>query len=135
MGKTFPRVRTVSLNCFMDSPIKSPAARTYLWLSKIVRTSPAQAITFVDEKVETINDASFGMQWNFQESWPARWTLRDNLAVAHNSGANLAFANGHVETKRWRDRRTIRAPRDDGGQRGHPLDAASGYLTGTLREV
>lgn len=68
---------------------------------------------FVDEKVETINDASFGMQWDFQEGRPARWTLRDKPAVAHNSGANFAFADGHVETKWWMDRRTIRAPRDD----------------------
>ena len=113
MGKTFPRVRTVSLNCFMGSPVKSSAARTYLRLSEIVRPSPAEAITFVDEKAETINDASFGMQWDFRESRPARWTLRDKPAVAHNSGANFAFADGHVETKRWRDRRTIRAPRDD----------------------
>ena len=52
--KIFPWARTVSLNCFMGSPVKNPAARTYLWLSEIVRPSPAQAITFVDEKVETI---------------------------------------------------------------------------------
>ncbi len=113
MGSTFPRVRTVSLNCFMGSPVESPAATSYLRLSEIVKPSPAEAITFVDEKIETINDASFGMQWDFRESQPAHWTLRDKPAVAHNSGANFAFADGHVETQRWKDTRTIQAPRDD----------------------
>lgn len=65
MGKTFPRAWTVSLNCFMGSPMRSPAARTCLRLSEIVWTSPAEAIPFVDEKMETITDASFGMQWDF----------------------------------------------------------------------
>ncbi len=52
MGKTFLRVRTVWLNCFVGSPIRSLAARTYLRLSEIVRPSPTEVITFVDEKVE-----------------------------------------------------------------------------------
>lgn len=40
---------------------KEPASRTYLRLLEIVRPSLAEAITFVDKKVEMINDDSFGM--------------------------------------------------------------------------
>ena len=92
MGKTFPRARMVLLNCFMGSPVRSPAARTCLRLSEIVLSSSAEAIPFVDEKMETIIDASFGMQWDFWERWTARGTLRDKSAIAHNSVANFAFA-------------------------------------------
>ena len=54
--------------------------------------------------METITDDSFGMQWDFWERRAARGTLRDKLAIAHNSMANFAFA---------KDRRAIRAPRND----------------------
>jgi prepilin-type N-terminal cleavage/methylation domain-containing protein/prepilin-type processing-associated H-X9-DG protein len=110
---TQPRVRTVSLNCFMGSPIRSPAATSYLRMSDIVRPSPSEALTFVDERVETINDGSFGLQWPFDENQPGNWILRDKPGVSHDRGANLVFADAHVEYRRWEDRRTVNAPRDD----------------------
>ena len=108
-----PRVRTVSLNCFMGSPVKSPVATTYLRMAEIVEPSPAEAMTFVEERVETINDGSFGMQWDFDASQPDRWMLRDKPGVAHRNGAHLTFADGHVELRRWKDGRTLDPPRDD----------------------
>jgi prepilin-type N-terminal cleavage/methylation domain-containing protein/prepilin-type processing-associated H-X9-DG protein len=114
LGRTTQeRVRTVSLNCFMGSPIRSPAATTYWRMGDIVRPSPAAALTFVDERVETINDGSFALHWAFQESEPDTWTLRDKPGASHSRGANLAFADGHVEYRRWEDARTAKAPRDD----------------------
>jgi prepilin-type N-terminal cleavage/methylation domain-containing protein/prepilin-type processing-associated H-X9-DG protein len=110
---TQERVRTVSLNCFMGSPIRSPAATTYRRMGDIVRPSPAEALTFVDERVETINDGSFALQWAFKEREPGTWLLRDKPGVSHSRGANLAFADGHVEYRRWEDARTVSAPRDD----------------------
>jgi prepilin-type processing-associated H-X9-DG protein len=103
----------VSLNCFMGSPIRSPAATSYLRMSDIVRPSPAEALTFVDERVETINDGSFGLQWPFEEDNPGNWTLRDKPGISHDRGANLVFADAHVEYRRWEDRRTVNAPRND----------------------
>jgi prepilin-type processing-associated H-X9-DG protein len=32
-------------------------------------------------------------------------------ATHHNRGAVLSFADGHAESRRWRDRRTIRTAR------------------------
>lgn len=110
---TQPRVRTVSLNCFMGSPVKSPAATSYLRMGEITQPSPAQALTFVEERVETINDGSFAIQWPFDEKNPGAWMLRDKPAIAHDRAANLTFADGHVETHRWQDSRTIDAQRND----------------------
>ena len=110
---TQPRVRTVSLNCFMGSPVKSPAATTYLKLGEIIQPSPAQALTFLEERVETINDASFAIQWDFEQKKPAEWMLRDKPEVLHDGSGNLGFAEGHVESHRWLDARTLNPPRDD----------------------
>ncbi len=118
-GVTQPRVRTLSLNCFMGSPIKSPAATTYERMVEIVQPVPAQALTFVAERVDTINDGSFGMQWAFDVKQPALWTIRDKPEVAHGRSGNLAFADGHVETHRWQDARTLNAPRNDAPMPGN----------------
>jgi prepilin-type N-terminal cleavage/methylation domain-containing protein/prepilin-type processing-associated H-X9-DG protein len=112
-GLTQPRVRTVSLNCFLGSPVQSPAATTYLRLAEITQPAPAQMITFLAERVETINDGSFAMQWDFDRQQPDQWMLRDKPEVAHGQGGTLVFADGHVELRRWQDNRTVAAPRDD----------------------
>jgi len=110
---TQPRVRTLSLNCFMGSPVKSPAATTYLKLAEITQPSPAWAMTFIEERADTINDGSFAMQWPFKQDQPGGWELRDKPATLHGGSGNLAFADGHAETHRWRDSRTLKAPRND----------------------
>ena len=106
------RARTLSLNCFMGfEGMGTDAATTYLFISEI--REPSRRFTFVDERVETINDASFGMQWAFRTDRPRIWKLRDKPAIVHSEGANFAFADGHVERRQWTDPRTIDAPRDD----------------------
>lgn len=112
-------VRTVSLNCFQGSPVESPAAKTYRRLSEIIHPSPAEAFTFIEERVDTINDGSFAMQWDFDAKQSSGWILRDKPGVLHQKGANLAFADGHVEGHRWKDARTLKAPRDDAPMPGN----------------
>jgi len=107
------RVRTVSLNCFMGSPVKSPVATSYRRQGEVTRPSPAEALTFVDERVETINDGSFGMKWTFKENDPGSWTLRDKPAIVHDRSGTLSFADGHVETHRWQEACTLDAARND----------------------
>jgi prepilin-type N-terminal cleavage/methylation domain-containing protein/prepilin-type processing-associated H-X9-DG protein len=114
-----PRVRTVSLNCFLGSPVESPVATTYRKLGEIIRPGPAAMVTFVDERVETINDGSFALQWDFDARQPAAWVLRDKPGVRHRNGANLTFADGHVERRRWQDGRTLDPPRDDARMPGN----------------
>jgi len=117
-GITQPRVRTVSLNCFVGSPVDSPAARTYRRLGEVGR--PAQTFTFMDERAETINDGSFGLQWAFEAARPESWVLRDKPGTRHRGGAVIAFADGHLEVQRWRDERTLSPPRDDAPSPGNP---------------
>jgi hypothetical protein len=96
---TMPRVRTVSLNAFMGSSIQTPAAQTYRRFSDLVQLSPTEALTFLEERPETINDGAFSLQWDFKESQPSGWKVRDKPGHLHNRSGNLAF--GDVETHRW----------------------------------
>jgi len=130
---TQPRVRTVSLNCFLGSPVESPVARTYRRLGEITQPAPAEALTFVEERVETINDGSFALQWDFRPEEPGGWVLRDKPGVLHRRGAHLSFADGHVELHRWRDARTVSPPRDDGVMPGN-ADILWLQQRGTWRE-
>jgi len=118
----------------MGSPVESPAAKTYRRLADVTRPSPSEALTFVDERIDTINDASFAMQWDFSENRPEEWRLRDKPNTAHGGhSASLAFADGHVERHRWRDARTMKAPRDDATMPGN-RDILRMQRHGTWRE-
>lgn len=112
-GITRPRVRTMSLNGFMGAATNRGTATIYRRLAQIIRPSPSEALTFLDERADTINDGAFGMQWEFDEHQPAAWVLRDKPAGLHRGGANLTYADGHVAVRRWQDARTLPAPRDD----------------------
>jgi prepilin-type processing-associated H-X9-DG protein len=113
VGIAMPRCRTISLNCFMGSPIDRPNTASYRRISDIIRPGPSDALTFMEEKIETINDGSFGVQWDFDAKKPAQWILRDKPAVVHRKGGVMTYADGHVEIKRWIDSRTVDAPRND----------------------
>jgi prepilin-type N-terminal cleavage/methylation domain-containing protein/prepilin-type processing-associated H-X9-DG protein len=132
-GITQPRVRTVSLNCFLGAPVESPQATTYRRLGDLTRPLPSALFTFMDEREETINDGSFAMQWDFHADQPDQWVLRDKPGTRHRQGANLAFGDGHVEAHRWQDPRTLNPPRDDAMMQGNP-DVLWLQQHGTWRE-
>jgi prepilin-type N-terminal cleavage/methylation domain-containing protein/prepilin-type processing-associated H-X9-DG protein len=113
IGILMPRVRTISLNCFMGAPTNRPDVTCYRKLADITRPGPADALTFLDERIDTVNDGTFSMQWDFEASQPSGWVLRDKPTPLHQHGGVMAFADGHVEPHRWRDPRTWTAPRDD----------------------
>ncbi len=64
---------------------------------------PSELFVFIDENEGSIYDAQFGIPpkdsaiyWFAQDTW---W---DMPADRHNRGANLSFADGHVEHWRWK---------------------------------
>lgn len=132
-GVTQPRVRTVSLNGFMGAPTNRGTATVYRRLTEIVRPPPSEALTFLDERVDTINDGAFGMQWDFDAARPSGWVLRDKPATVHRRGANLTYGDGHVAVRRWQDARTWNAPRDDAPMPGN-ADVLWLQQHGTWRE-
>jgi prepilin-type N-terminal cleavage/methylation domain-containing protein/prepilin-type processing-associated H-X9-DG protein len=119
VGIKMARVRTLSLNCFMGTPSNAPTTACFRRLADISRPPPAEALVFFEERIDTINDGTFSMQWDFNEASPGSWILRDKPGIAHNRGCNLTYADGHSENHRWRDARTVQAPRNDATMPGN----------------
>jgi len=111
-GVKMARVRTISLNSFVGGEPQSKAS-TYRKVADFAKRSASDIFTFVDERPETVNDASFALQRDFDEHSPFLWTLRDKPTVNHQLSATISFADGHVGHQLWVDARTHRPPRDD----------------------
>jgi len=102
-GQAHPRVRSVSMNWWMDGDEfdgevgHSPYLYVFRKMADIVTPSPSQAFVFVDEHEDSITRGNFICG----EGW---YTLP---ASRHGGAGTFSFADGHVEIKRWLDPRTI----------------------------
>jgi prepilin-type processing-associated H-X9-DG protein len=111
-GKTYPRVRSYSMNYFMGDPVNAwtPEVDYYYFAkrSQIQRPAPSLAWVFIDEHEDTIGTPRFEMAPEApspnQIFWPALPASRHGLAGA------LSYVDGHVELHRWRDPRTTPKP-------------------------
>ena len=84
--------------------------RLYRKLSEFSAPDFAHAFVFIDERDDSINDGWFAVDMGgFDPINPAAYTIVDYPANWHNRGANLSFVDGHTETWRWQDPRTIPA--------------------------
>lgn len=104
--------RSVSMNCWMGyrcvppgavngTPVNYSSGQAAIYKEFFKVTSitgglvPTAAFVFIEERGESIDDASFetDMGGLVVDNWPA-----DN----HNGAATVAFADGHAESHRWR---------------------------------
>jgi prepilin-type processing-associated H-X9-DG protein len=102
------------MNAYMGERIGPYTAgfRLFKTLEEITKPTPAQAFVFIDEREESINDGWLAFDMGGSEPRdPNAYTLVDYPAMWHERGANLSFADGHAETWRWRDPRTMPPPR------------------------
>jgi prepilin-type N-terminal cleavage/methylation domain-containing protein/prepilin-type processing-associated H-X9-DG protein len=118
------RVRTISMNAMVGNAgqfltaganVNNPDYRQFLRVGQIPQ--PAQIFVLTEEHPDSINDAYFlnkpdSMQWI------------DLPASYHNGAANLAFADGHLETHRWRFASTRPPPRPDAAHLPRPVPLA-----------
>jgi len=96
------RVRSISMNAMVGNAgqftvsgknVNNPDYQQFFKLGQIPQ--PAQIFVFIEEHPDSINDGYF---LNKPDS--LRWS--DLPASYHDGAANLAFADGHLETHRWR---------------------------------
>ena len=66
-------------------------------ISEIKRPPPVDALVFVDESLETIDDGFFAIQIG---SDVTKW--QNSPTARHSNGAVLSFADGHAERWSWR---------------------------------
>src|ERR1043166_4206750 len=92
-----PRLRSYSMNSLVGDPGEltnrfNPQLEQFFRLDDI--PNPSHIYVFLDENPDTINDGFFMNRWE-DYIW-------GNLpGCDHDDGANLSFADGHIETHRW----------------------------------
>lgn len=107
------RSRTYSMNAMVGNAgeftaggtnINNPAYQQFMTLSEI--KAPALIFAFIEEHPHSINDGYF-----LNKGYVSLWY--DLPASFHNGGANLAFADGHQELRRWQRESTKKPARPD----------------------
>jgi len=69
--------------------------------TEVRRPIPSELFVLIDENADTIEDAEFGNPpVGSPYFWPNVWW--DMPSDRHNQGANLSFADGHVEHWKWK---------------------------------
>jgi prepilin-type N-terminal cleavage/methylation domain-containing protein len=99
-----PRVRSSAMNGYVGITDKGGVSagviggsqEKYYKITGFVKLKPVDAIVFLDERPDSINDGWF---W----SPASRSTIRDLPAIYHgNNSSAFGFADGHAELRRWR---------------------------------
>ncbi len=118
LGLRVPRVRSMSMNCWMGggSPesLTAVPVGTYRVFSKTVHIpQPSKLTVFLDEREDSINNGWFGVNMrgfphDTVPASPNSYAFFDFPAFYHNNAAGIAFADGHSEIHRWLDSRTVR---------------------------
>jgi prepilin-type N-terminal cleavage/methylation domain-containing protein/prepilin-type processing-associated H-X9-DG protein len=98
-----PRTRSYNMSGAAGSDIQPDLEPAYHRYSEITKPTPDRFFVFIDVHEDSIQDAHFGLcqpnskinGQNYGDVW------LDLPANRHNQGANLSFADGHVEHWKW----------------------------------
>jgi prepilin-type N-terminal cleavage/methylation domain-containing protein/prepilin-type processing-associated H-X9-DG protein len=113
----YPRVRSMSMNCWLNPIVSWNSTEGYSGASALREfkkttdiTVPGPVMTFVllDENPNTIDDAFFVCDPNRAEFW------QNVPASYHNHAGGISFADGHAEIKRWSDSHVLSQARLNG---------------------
>jgi prepilin-type N-terminal cleavage/methylation domain-containing protein/prepilin-type processing-associated H-X9-DG protein len=77
--------------------VLGPNYPQYKKTTEILRPPPSEALTFIDESIETVDDGYFAVNYNDRKN---QW--QNSPTVRHGHSGVLAFADGHAERWRWR---------------------------------
>ena len=110
-GKEVLRIRSMAMN-YLVGGNGTDAANLYgLWTShaafQLFRRlgqlkSPAMTWTIIDERPNRLNDAFFVVDMVNYDN-PRAMEIIDFPGIQHNNAAGFTFADGHAESKKWRD--------------------------------
>ncbi len=108
-GGRGPRVRSVAMNGYVgpttaggiSGALLGGGNETYLQISAFNRLKPVDAVVFLDERKESINDGWF---WGPK----SKYNAQDLPAIYHgNHSSSFGFADGHAQLHKWRDPKFI----------------------------
>jgi prepilin-type N-terminal cleavage/methylation domain-containing protein/prepilin-type processing-associated H-X9-DG protein len=116
-GQSLPRVRSTSMNGFVDGASPSYLQgwnatlaaewRVYAKASDMNVPGPANLWVFVDEHPDSINDGWLVTEPNGTSLTVANSIWEDMPASLHNGACAFAFGDGHAEIHKWLSSSTI----------------------------
>ncbi len=98
-----PRVRSCAMNGYVgitdkggvSAGVMNGTQERYIKMTDFAKLKPVEAIVFLDERPESINDGWF---W----SPSSKSSVRDLPAIYHgNNSSSFAFADGHGQLHKW----------------------------------
>jgi prepilin-type N-terminal cleavage/methylation domain-containing protein/prepilin-type processing-associated H-X9-DG protein len=98
-----PHIRSMSMNAMVGNPGELTNSFNPLYLQFYKRAeiaNPSTIFVFIDENADTINDGFFVNRLD-------DYTWGNLPGSYHNGGANLCFADGHLEYHRWQVAATV----------------------------
>ncbi len=111
------RPRSMSLNSWVGGPginTTFPERDSTLWkwnvyakMSDFTDPGPSSTFTFLDERADSIDSGLFAQSMDGYPDKPGQWTFLNVPGSYHNGAGNLAFADGHVAARKWRNPRTV----------------------------
>jgi len=123
-----PSVRSFSLNGWMGANTHSFKLNSTFQLfnksSDLARVASSGLFTFIDESELTLSDGWFATD---PDNQLGQFTAVDLPTGRHSRSASLAFSDGHSDSHRWLDGRTL-DPRE--GNRGGPTQG--GWKGGSI---
>ena len=106
-----PRTHSVSMSVYMNgitNPLEGWYQRFWHKLTQIRRPGPTRAMVFVDEHENSIQQNTFCCNSPAVDLFGTdKYQWISFPATRHNNGATFSFADGHVETWRWKETKTI----------------------------
>jgi prepilin-type N-terminal cleavage/methylation domain-containing protein len=127
-----PALRTYSMNCWlqsMDTSGNKVAAWlgiggyiVYTKLSNMSRPGPSKTWVFMEESPIGIDDAYFAVDPRTTATW------FNCPAVLHGTASEMAYADGHSETRQWTDQKMIHGVGADANGNNVQADTSSGDL-------
>ena len=117
-GKTLPRVRSMSMlnwvggrgeNRPMGWSASTGPWKIYRQLEDMNNPGPSSTFVFLDEREDSINDGMFVVDMGGYPDKPTMYRMVDIPASYHGGAGGLSFADGHSETRKWLDSRTVAA--------------------------
>jgi prepilin-type processing-associated H-X9-DG protein len=79
------------------SGVLGSAYPQYKKMTEIAQPGPSEAMTFVDESIETLDDGYFAVNYSSEKTG---W--QNSPTVRHGQSGVLGFADGHAERWSWR---------------------------------
>lgn len=109
-GEESPRVRSYSMNSWMGAngwPGSAGVFATWRNLGDFTTMRPSDAFVLLDERSDSINDGFFAVDMTGYGNTNGTLRMVDFPASYHDGSGMFSFADGHVESHRWQDARTI----------------------------